>query len=142
MKKLTARALVVGALPVLAASASARPDRTTFASYHLDNLEPLGGTSSVGFSINDRGWVAGRSNLAGNQSRHATLWRNGVLTDLGTLGGPNSAVLWPVKNVRGIVTGIAQSNEADPLNETWSCGFFFPLATRTGKRCFGFKWED
>jgi probable HAF family extracellular repeat protein len=108
----------------------------------VSNLQPLGGTSSVGFSINDRGWVAGRSNLAGNQSRHATLWRNGALTDLGTLGGPNSAVLWPVKNVRGVVTGIAQSNEVDPLNETWSCGFFFPLATRTGKRCFGFKWEN
>ena len=110
--------------------------------YRVSNLPPLSGTSSVGYSINDRGWVAGRSNLAGNQSRHATLWRNGVLTDLGTLGGPNSAVLWPVKNLQGVVTGIAQSNEPDPLNETWSCGFFFPPATRTGKRCFGFKWED
>jgi probable HAF family extracellular repeat protein len=110
--------------------------------YRVSNLPPLGGTSSVGFSINDRGWVAGRSNLAGNQSRHATLWRNGVLTDLGTLGGPNSAVLWPVKNLQGVVTGIAQSDEPDLLNETWSCGFFFPPATRTGKRCFGFKWED
>ena len=110
--------------------------------YTVMQLPSLGGASSAGFSINDRGWVAGRSNLAGNQSRHATLWRNGALTDLGTLGGPNSAVLWPVKNLRGVVTGIAQSNEPDPLNETWSCGFFFPPATRTGKRCFGFKWED
>ena len=64
------------------------------------------------------------------------------LTDLGTLGGPNSAVLWPVKNIRGIVSGIAQTDEPDPLNETWSCGFFFPPATRTGKRCLGFRWED
>ena len=110
--------------------------------YRVTNLPPLGGTSSVGFSINDRGWVAGRSNLSGNQSRHATLWRNGALTDLGTLGGPNSAVLWPVKNIRGIVSGIAQTDEPDPLNETWSCGFFFPPATRTGKRCLGFRWED
>ena len=103
MKKLTARAVIVVALLVVAAAAataSARPERAAFASYRLDNLDSLGGTSSVGFSINDRGWVAGRSNLAGNQSRHATLWRNGALTDLGTLGGPNSAVLWPVKNRR------------------------------------------
>ena len=138
MKKLTARALVVGALLVIAiaaAGASARSDRTTFANYHLDNLDSLGGTSSVGFSINDRGWVAGRSNLPGNQSRHATLWRNGTLTDLNTLGGPNSAVVWPVKNVRGIVSGIAQTNEPDPYNEKWSCGFFFPSATGRGKRC-------
>ena len=69
--------------------------------YEVSDLPPLGGTSSVGFSVNDRGWVAGRSNLAGNQSRHATLWRNGVLTDLGTLGGPATArSLWPVKNLR------------------------------------------
>jgi len=45
-----------------------------------------------GNSINNRSWVAGYSNLAGNQSRHAALWRDGALTDLGTLGGPNSAV--------------------------------------------------
>jgi probable HAF family extracellular repeat protein len=112
------------------------------AQYEVDNLDPLGGTSSVGFSINNRGWVAGRSNLAGNQSRHATLWRNGELTPLGTLGGANSAVLWPVKNVRGIVSGVAQTSEPDPLKEKWSCGFFFPAATGTGTRCLGFRWED
>jgi probable HAF family extracellular repeat protein len=145
MKKRIAGALLVAALLAGAAYASGGSEAQAPGGglhYRVSNLPPLGGTSSVGFSINDRGWVAGRSNLAGNESRHATLWRNGVLTDLGTLGGPNSAVLWPVKNLRGIVTGIAQSNEPDPLNETWSCGFFFPLATRTGKRCFGFKWED
>ena len=110
--------------------------------YQVANLQPLGGTSSVGFSVNDRGWVAGRSNLAGNQSRHATLWRNGTLTDLGTLGGRNSAVLWPVKNLRGVVTGIAQTNEPDPLHEKWSCGFFFPASTGTGYRCLGFRWKN
>jgi probable HAF family extracellular repeat protein len=110
--------------------------------YRIAVLPSLGGASSAGFSVNDRGWVAGRSNLPGNQSRHAMLWRNGVVTDLGTLGGPNSAVLWPVKNLRGIVTGITQTNEPDPLGETWSCGFFFPAATRTGKRCVGFKWQN
>ncbi len=145
MKKLTARAVIVAALLVVAAaaaSASARPDRAAFASYRLDNLDSLGGTSSVGFSVNDRGWAAGRSNLPGNQKRHATLWRNGALTDLDTLGGANSAVLWPVKNVRGIVSGIAQTNEPDPYNEKWSCGFFFPSATGRGTRCLGFRWQN
>jgi probable HAF family extracellular repeat protein len=111
-------------------------------SYRVSNLPSLGGTSSVGYSVNDRGWVAGRSNLPGNQSRHATLWRHGALTALGTLGGPNSAVLWPVKNLRGIVSGIAQTDEPDPLGERWSCGFFFPAATGTGYRCLGFRWQD
>jgi probable HAF family extracellular repeat protein len=50
--------------------------------YTITDLPSLG--------INNRTWLAGYSNLAGDQSRHATLWRNGALTDLGTLGGPNS----------------------------------------------------
>lgn len=112
--------------------------------YVVTVLRSLGGTSSVGTSINNRGWVAGRSNLSGNQSRHATLWRDGTLTDLGTLGGPNanSAVLWPVKNQRGVITGISQTALPDPNGETWSCGFFFPAATGTGHQCVGFRWQD
>ena len=110
--------------------------------YVVTVLRSLGGTSSLGTSINNRGWVAGRSRVSSNQSIHATLWDNGTLTDLGTLGGPNSAVLWPVKNTRGVLTGISQTAEADPKKETWSCGFFFPAATRTGFRCVGFRWKD
>ncbi|MGH8175981.1 MAG: DUF3466 family protein, partial [Steroidobacter sp.] len=110
--------------------------------YAVTVLNSLGGASSLGASINNRGWVAGRSNLAGDQSRHATLWRGGVLTDLNTLGGPNSAVLWPVKNQRGVITGISQTAEPDLLRETWSCGFFFPAATRVGYRCVGFRWQN
>jgi probable HAF family extracellular repeat protein len=142
MKGTIGQVLLVAALPagaVAASGAGASQVRGEDVQYRVTNLPALGGTSSVGFSINNRGWVGGRSNLPGNQSRHATLWRDGRLTDLGTLGGPNSAVLWPVKNVRGIVTGIAQTNELDPLRGTWSCGFFFPAATRTGVRCLGFK---
>jgi probable HAF family extracellular repeat protein len=85
--------------------------------------------------------VAGRFNLAGNQRRRATLWRHGSPIDLGTLGGPNSAVLWPVENVRGLIAGIAQTAEEDPLGENWSCSAFFPAATGTGFRCVGFAWE-
>jgi probable HAF family extracellular repeat protein len=142
MRNLIAPALLAAAL--LAGAAAAAGDRTGSGDtrYLVQNLKSLGGASSVGFSVNDHGWVAGRSNLPGNRSRHATLWRGGGLTDLGTLGGANSAVLWPVKNVRGIVTGIAQTDEPDPLKEKWSCGFFFPAATGTGTRCLGFKWQN
>jgi len=145
MKNLIAPTLLAAALlsgAAYADEAGTPQPRSGDTSYHVTNLQSLGGTSSVGYSVNDRGWVAGRSNLPGNQSRHATLWRNGALTDLGTLGGANSAVLWPVKNLRGIVTGIAQTAEPDPLNERWSCGFFFPAATGRGTRCLGFKWKD
>ena len=119
-------------------AASLRPTRST-------RSRASAGTSSAGFSINNRGWVAGRSNLQGDQIRHATLWRDGVLTDLGTLGDPqtrNSAVRWPVKSNSGLITGISQTDKPDPNNENWSCSAFFPAATASGYQCLGFKWKN
>src|SRR5580765_1677510 len=110
--------------------------------YHVADLPSLGGTNSRGNSINNRGWVAGYSNLAGNQRRHATLWVNGVATDLQTLGGTNSSVAWPVKNNAGRLAGISQTSTPDPLGENWSCSAFFPAATATGFTCLGFVWES
>src|SRR5437762_3864468 len=73
------------------------------AKYNVSNLASfLGATSSGGNSINDLSWVAGYSRME-NRDRHATLWRNSLLTDLGTLGGPNSSVTWNVKNTAGII---------------------------------------
>lgn len=109
--------------------------------YRVKHLPSLGGTVSRGNSINDRGWVAGYSNLPGNQSRHATLWRDRSILDLGTLGGPNSSVTWPVKNNRGLIVGISQTATPEPLGESWSCAAFFPGATGTGYTCLGFVWE-
>jgi probable HAF family extracellular repeat protein len=110
--------------------------------YHVTNLASLGGSVGAGNSINNLGWVAGTSNLSGDQVQHAALWRNGSLTDLGTLGGPNSGVLWPVKNDRGIISGISQTAQPDPLGERWSCSAFFPTPTAVGHQCLGFRWED
>lgn len=103
-------------------------------------LGSLGGTLSQGNSINDLGWVGGLSALAGDSTVHATIWRGRTPTDLGTLGGPNSAVLWPSKNIIGLVAGVAETDQDQPLGETWSCRFFFP--SRTGKTCLGVVWEN
>ena len=110
--------------------------------YTITDLPSLGGTNSRANSINNRGWLAGYSNLAGNQSRHAALWRDGALTDLGTLGGPNSAVTWSVKSNSGLVAGIAQTSTPDPLGEAWSSAAFYPGATGTGYINLGFAWEN
>jgi probable HAF family extracellular repeat protein len=109
--------------------------------YRVTNLSSLGGAVARGNSINNRGWVAGYSNLAVNQSRHATLWLHGAIFDLGTLGGPNSSVVWPVKSNGGLIAGIAQTATPDPLGENWSCAAFFPAATAAGYTCLGFVWE-
>jgi probable HAF family extracellular repeat protein len=56
----------------------------------MRDLGTLGGTSGTANALNERGQVAGTSNLAGDQTHHAFLWTGGVLRDLGTLGGDNS----------------------------------------------------
>ena len=133
--------LLVAQLAV-ACTAQGRDRAPPAPKFDIEPLSGLGGGTSLGASINNLGWIAGRSNLPGNSARHATLWKGGRLIDLGTLGGPNSAVLWPVKNVRGVLTGISQTAERDPRNETWSCGFFFPGAMATGYKCVGFRWAN
>jgi probable HAF family extracellular repeat protein len=141
MKRLAAvRALAAGLGVGAAHGSSGKASGTSVLSfYRVTNLSSLGGTLSAGSSINDRSWIAGFSNFAGDQTQHAALWRNGSLTDLGTLGGQNSSVLWPVKNVTGLVSGIAETSEMDPLGEAWSCSAFFP--TITGHTCLGFVWQ-
>jgi probable HAF family extracellular repeat protein len=109
--------------------------------YHVVHLPSIGGTRSQGNSVNNRGWVAGFSRLAGEQSRRAALWQDGLITDLGTLGGPNSSVAWPVKNNRGIIVGISQTAEPEPLGERWSCSAFFSIPNDVGYKCLGFVWE-
>lgn len=56
------------------------------------NLGTLGGAQgSSAHSINDQSWIAGVANLTGDTAEHAAFWQNGVVTDLGTLGGDNTS---------------------------------------------------
>lgn len=109
--------------------------------YAVTELPSLGGSSSAANSINNAGSSAGYSLEAGDETMHATLWRHGELTDLETMGGPNSAVLWPNKNHNGLVVGVTETEDLDPNEEQWSCSFFFP-GDPTGHVCLGFVWED
>jgi probable HAF family extracellular repeat protein len=109
--------------------------------YQVSNLPTLGGTSSGGNSINDQTWVAGYSRLPDNLSRHAALWRNGSITDLDTLGGPNSSVTWNVKNTEGIIVGISQTADPEPNGELWSSFNFYGPPYRSGFINLGFVWE-
>src|SRR4029450_13522520 len=110
--------------------------------YTITDLPSLGGTNSRANSINNRTWLTGYSNLAGNQLRHAALWRDGTLTDLGTLGGPNSNVTWSVKANSGIIAGISQTATPDPLGEAWSSAAFYPPPNNVGYINLGFVWKD
>jgi probable HAF family extracellular repeat protein len=101
---------------------------------------PLGGSASSTAAINSLGFIAGASNVTGNLDEHAVLWLYGFPLDLGTLGGPNSAVLWPGLNDLGQAVGISDTANTDPYGEPWSCGAFLP-ASHQGHTCVGFLWQ-
>jgi probable HAF family extracellular repeat protein len=102
--------------------------------YTFTNLDTLGGPTSTANGINNKGWVTGVSDLPGGTTFHGFLWQNGVMTDLGTLGGPNSAVIWPVKDNRGLIVGASDTSNTDPSGEDF-CGFGTHLI------CLGFLWQ-
>lgn len=140
-------AVAVAILPIsLQLYAQNVPSGTGRIHYSVINLGTLGGTGSNGFGgVNNRGWVTGDANLAGDQNEHAVLWRDGVITDLGTLGGPNSSVPMPVKDGRGFVVGVAQIAEVDPLGELWGATFVCtPSVSCQGWQNLlrGFVWKN
>jgi probable HAF family extracellular repeat protein len=53
----------------------------------MQDLGTLGGSFSMATAINDEGRVVGESNIQGDLADHAFTWRDGIMTDLGTLPG-------------------------------------------------------
>ena len=116
-----------------AQAAGARP------AYIIYDTGTLGGSVGVGNGINNIGWISGVSTTA-DGATHAALWSPGAVTDLGTLGGADSAVEWPVKNNHGLVVGISESATVDPNGEKFSCDPDF-IATH-GHTCLPFLWAN
>jgi len=111
--------------------------------YSVVELGERGGTAGSANGINDRGWISGTDNLAGDLTTVATLWLNGKAIPLGTLnGGPNSAVAWPVKNNNGVIVGISELPDLDPEGEFFSCWPFLGEGNPSGRICQGFRWQN
>jgi probable HAF family extracellular repeat protein len=113
--------IVTGLCGVSAVAQIEDRHRTDETRYRVIDLGTLGGRSSAGWGINDRRWISGVSTLPGDMQTRAFLWRQGVMTDLGTLGGPNSWSYFPL-NERGTVTGGAETSTLDRNGEDF-CGF-------------------
>ena len=79
-----------------------------------------GVTSSAGYWINERGWIAGQSQngaidpLTGFPEGRAILWTDDKIIDLGTLGGGYESLATAVNN-RGQVAGFALNLVPDPF---------------------------
>ena len=125
-------ALALSALPAAALAADAAP------SYIVYDTGPLGGDQAFANGINNLGWAAGGLSTS-TGAVHAAEWIPGNVIDLGTLGGTNSAVEWPIKNNHGLVVGISETATPDPLGETFSCAAF--IATN-GHTCLPFLWQN
>lgn len=75
----------------------------------FSNIGTLGGSDSYGLSINDAGNVAGSSTLS-NGNGHAFLFRSGVMSDLGTLGGGSWSAAYGINN-SDQVTGYSMTGD-------------------------------
>jgi probable HAF family extracellular repeat protein len=127
--------------PVRLAAQEQQEPNKKLPGYRVIDLGTLGGTFSNALGVNNKGWVTGLATLPGDASVHALLWREGVKTDLGTLGGPNSTpnTFTGSSSVsqRGEIVGAAESSAADPLGEN-----FFLCNFNDGLLCLPFLWED
>ena len=105
----------------------------------IHNLRTLGGEESVAFALNNRGDVVGFALNTipdsftstvfafGATQAHAFLWKNGVMEDLGTLGGPDSIAFYV--NERGQVAGLSLTNST-------------PNVTTGSPTLHSFFWEE
>ena len=105
------------------------------------DLGTLGGTLAKSFGLNNRGQVAGLSNMAGDLTCHPFLWdKTGGMQDLGTLGGDSGFATW--LNDAGEVVGVANlpgasgcDNPATHHAFLWKNGVMADLGTVDGDPC-------
>ena len=104
--------------------------------YTPHDLGTLGASSgqSIAYDINGTGVVVGESQTNGGSSPlHATVWYNGKITDLGTLGGAVS-VAYAVSN-NGLIVGYSEIPNRDNQYHhafLWNHGAMADLGTLGG----------
>ena len=146
MKSLTLKLMVVLAVAAMPLWLAAQEGQQKV-HYKLINLGTLGGMVANPYGgVTDRTWLTGDSSLAGEMTEHAFLWRDGVMKDLKTLGGPLldpylvSSIGNMTKDVRGWIVGESQTSKPDKFNEDWVSGTGF--SSVPANVFVGFLWKD
>jgi probable HAF family extracellular repeat protein len=109
----------------------------------VTRLGTLGGAQSHAAAINERGDIVGTGDTA-TGDQHAFVWRNGRMTDLGTLGGPTTVIGAPSEaafwfpigdhalNEWGDVVGTSTTAAGDEHAFLWRNGRMTDLGTLGG----------
>ena len=96
--------------------------------YTVRDLGTLGGSYSYAFGISPDSEVVGTSATTGGQD-HAFLWRNGTMTDLGTLAGSEGSSAARGINRRGEVVGQSTTSDGQARAFRWRQGLMTDLGT-------------
>jgi len=102
----------------------------------MRDLGSLGGSLPVFGGIagmNERGEIAGQSNLAGDQTAHPYFWDGRGMIDLGTLGGDNGSA--SAINERGVVAGTSDLADGTHFGFLWANGRLHALPPVGGAPC-------
>ena len=127
---------VVGSMLVSRLRQAARwADGTLTTLGYLGEPEDAGGLppESHAADVNARGEIVGTS-TTDSGSRHAFVWRDGVMTDLGTLGGEESAAF--AINDLGHVVGTSETATGEHRAFVWRDGVMTDLGTLGGPGSF------
>ncbi|MFC5924369.1 hypothetical protein [Micromonospora vulcania] len=133
---LTAAAATVVALTTAAPAPAAASPRT----YRVVDLGALSGGDGAATAMNDRGDIVGWSTVA-DGSRHAVLWRRGVITDLGVLPGDTNSAAVDVNEFGDVAI---TSYGADYLTRAvlWRDGRLIDLGTLGGENSVAIGVND
>lgn len=85
----------------------------------LTDLGTFGGGFGLSESINGAGHIVGQATFPDDQIFHAALWRNGVMTDLGTVDGDPASGAFHINSKDQVV------GSSGPLSGEWVHAFLW-----------------
>lgn len=106
----------------------------------IERLESLGGAGSIAYDINDLGQIVGESLLAGDVVTRATIWNNGVASDLGGLSAGDNSVAWAINNL-GVAVGSNDLSNGERTAAHFQGGSVTNLGATIGSQGNSVAWD-